>query len=62
MDFLSWIDEARDKVPLPNEIYDMTMKDMETNFNFGVKHLMNLGNFYETLKPKDKQSLIFICL
>jgi len=50
-EFLTELDNAREGVQLPKEIYESFRKSLEMNYNYGIKNIVGLHGFYEVLKP-----------
>jgi len=47
---------------LPYEYFDHSMKFLDTEYKYGINHVVSLNGFFDLLKPKNKTNLIFIVL
>lgn len=53
------LDAARPDFELPQEIFKKSTDFLEMNYQYGIKHIVNMENFYELMKPQQRRNLIF---
>ena len=44
---------------LPNEIYTNSTDNVKLIYNYGIRYIFNLNNFYEQLKPSLRREISF---
>lgn len=61
-EFLNNISQNMPSIGLPQEYYEHSVKLLDTEYKYGINHVITINGFFDQLKPKNKNHLIFIVL